>query len=226
MKKLLVLTMLLFFLRAEAQKINEGVIRYKLTLETVSSRTGKPAGFTTDNITYLKNGKALYESTNPYLKTRVLIDDKGVLMLMDGTSGRYKKFYRKPKPLLDAARLKSLAQNIKVVNTKEKKMMLGYECFKTLITYIDAKAVKNEFTIWRAEKIPNFPLNNEGGILNPGIMTRLKGMPLEIDMINGKSTAKMLVTSVSTKPVPDAVFAVSTAGYTEMIPKNAKKPAR
>jgi hypothetical protein len=229
MKRVLIIFAVLSITEVNAQKIKEGIIRYSMVAESVSAKTNKPIIVTTENVSYFKNGKSLYESVNKYLRTRILNNEQGMLMLMDGVSVGYKTFYwksRADQKKVGEDRMQTILQNTKIIYPKGKKKILGYECSEALITFTDPKGVQNTFTFWYTEKIQNFESNSLGGGLNPNMMTHLKGMPLEIDMQTAKTKGKMIVTSISTKPVPDAVFALSSAGYTELKPKGLNKSAR
>jgi len=227
MKKLLIAIAILSIAKVDAQKINEGMIRYSMQFEGISTKTNKPFTGVSESITWFKNGKSLTETFNKISKMKILIDEKGMLMLVEAPQGGSKIFSMKTKAemnMLSDGRKKSMLPNFKVTNTKEKKMILGYECSQALFFYKDSKGKDNLFTIWYTEKIKNFQSTHTDAIVKPEMLTQLKGMPLEIDMTQGKTKSKMIVKEISTKPVRDAVFALSTAGYTEMKPKQAVKP--
>lgn len=229
MKNLLMAIAILFLAKANAQQIKEGMIRYSMEFESISTRTKKPVTEVSETITYFKNGKSLTETTNKFSKMKILIDEKGVLMLMDALPGGYKVYSIKTKAELNRIRgekTKSRFQNSKVTTTKEKKRIMGYECSQALLFYRDPKGNDNLFTIWYTEKIKNFQTPHTDGIVNPDMLAQLKGTPLEIDMIQGKTKSKMIVKEISTKPIRDAVFALSTVGYTEMKAKPIVSPIK
>jgi len=165
-----------------------------------------------ETVIYFKNGKILTESTTKIYKMKALTDDKGTLVLMDMASGE-KIFVRKPKVETGKEKAQNKIQGSKIQYTIEKKNLLGYACTKAFIFFKDPGGKDMKMTVWYTEKIKNSP--GLGGIAPPDVLTKLKGMALEMDMEQSPVKAKMIVTKISTKQVSDAVFVLSTAGYRE-----------
>lgn len=146
------------------------------------------------------------DMTTPAYHMRTLTDNTGVLMLMDAMG---QKFYtRKSKE--DIAKRKTPEPLISVTN--ETKKILGYDCKKAFITVTGNKGTVVKMAIWATDKIRNVP---GIGPVNAEALSKLKGMALEVDMEQGGIKTKMTATEISTKPLTDAVFVVSTNGFAE-----------
>jgi len=222
MKKLFVIIAFTIAIHVNAQ-VREGTISYNLLLENSSSKAANPMMGNSESIIYFKNGKTLSKIITKAYTMKVLSDDNGMVVLSDVVSGK-KIFSRKSKAEIDKVRNQKNIQQPKVEYTKKKKMIMGYECTKAFISFKDPRGKDMKMTVWYTEKIKNFP--GSGGIVDPDMLLKLKGMALEMDMEQGPIKMKMTVKNISTKPVPDAVFALSTVGYTEMKPKPAVKSAK
>ncbi|MDB5211433.1 MAG: hypothetical protein JWQ30_2260 [Sediminibacterium sp.] len=192
-------------------QVKEGHVTYKVELKGGPDGNDMGSIFGDTYMTiYFKNDKSLTEMVTPVYSMKTLTDSKGTLTLMDG--GGQKSFSRKPKEETEKDKSKGGGPN--VVITKEKKKLMGYDCTKALITmkYNNSKQSTSTITIWFTEKIQCVAA---AGILNPEVFAKIKGMPLEVEMDGGMVRSKMTATEISVKPVPDAVFALSTGGYTE-----------
>ena len=211
MKKLFVLIAFIIATNINAQ-IREGIVRYNLLLENPSSKSANPMLGNSETIIYFKNGKILSEIITKAYTMKALSDDKGMLILMDVVTGT-KFFTMKTKAEIDKEKIQKKIQEPTVEYTKEKKVIIGYECTKAFISFKDSHGKDMKITVWYTEKIKNFP--GSGGIVDPDMLIKLKGMALEVDILLGGLKGKMTVNNISTKPVPNAVFTLSTAGYTE-----------
>src|SRR6201989_3043148 len=102
MKKILLLTTILFSIAGQAQ-IKEGYTKFKM--ELVGARAddlaGQVIGGTTMTI-YFKKDRSLSEMTTLAYNMRTLTDSKGTLMLMDGAG--QKVYSKKTKEELEKAK--------------------------------------------------------------------------------------------------------------------------
>ncbi len=210
MNKLLVFIALPLITTTNAQ-VTEGVVKYTIKIEGNTAGRVNPMTGNTQLTLSFKKDKSLSEMTTPVFKVRSLNDGKNLLILTD-IAGQ--KFYmRKTKAEGDIENTAKKRPDPVVEYTKEKKIILGYVCTKVMINLVNAKKKPIAMTAWYTDKIRNIPgLNGPG---NVDMLTNLKGMVLEADMADGPAKVKMIATEISVKPVPDVVFAVSTAGYLE-----------
>ena len=187
-------------------QIKEGSIKYAVTVDNSTDETVKALTANMQSRLQFKNTKALYELGGGFFTIKTLVDEKGLLLLSE-QMGR--KFYmRSSREQLNAQK-----QPVPVITyTNEKKVIKGYPCTKAIITVKAGKGPETRSTIWFTEKIQN-PAALESA--NP-ILKTLKGFPLEFEVVNGPMTFKLTATEISIAAVPDAVFNISLAGYTEM----------
>lgn len=210
MKKLLYLFILLsLFGNIVHAQIKEGMIRFTMDIDTDPSKGMNPMSGATDVILWFKNGKTLTEMTTPIYTMKTLADGNGMLVLMDAMG--QKSFFRKPlttEQKAEAGKTKPV-----VTYTKEKKKILGYECIKALISFTNPKTGTLVMNAWITDKLTlrNMPI----GPFNEEIVSSFKGTCLAMEMEMKGIKTKMTATEISTKPVPDKVFQLSTTGYTE-----------
>jgi hypothetical protein len=210
-KQILTALLLLTATTLSAQ-ISEGYVRYSMQLEGAGEGLGGAMAQSSGLMIHFKKDKALSEMTTPIYNMKMLTDSKGGLMLMD--AGGQKSFTRTPPQSAS----KNKAQ-VTVVNGKEQKNIAGYPCRKADITLSGAagKGGKStQVTVWYTDKIKK-PVSLNG-ILTKEIMDNLNGFPLQVETDQGAMKTKMTAVEVSVKPVADAVFNLSTAGYTERKP--------
>ena len=211
MKQILTALLLLTATTLFAQ-ISEGYVRYSMQLEGAGEGLGGAMAQSSGITIHFKKDKALSEMTTPIYSMKMLTDSKGGLMLMD--AGSQKSFTRTPP----AAASKSKSQPT-VVLGKEQKNIAGYPCRKADITLPAAgnpRGNVTKLTVWYTEKIKK-PISLSG-VLTKEIMESITGFPLQVETDQGAMKTKMTAVEVSTKPVPDAVFNLSTTGYTERKP--------
>jgi GLPGLI family protein len=225
MKKYLVCISLFLASQMYAQ-VKEGFIRYSMKMDKKGADElfNQMMGLSETKM-YFKKGKSLAITTTPLTTMRILNDEKGLLMLTE--AGEHKIFMRKTRQEIEQARLRRLEKmpksRVSIVYTNEKKKILGYDCTKAVIQYPDAHEKENKFIVWYTTAIDNPPNPNQA---YPDELARIKGLPLEFDMEKNGMKMQMTVKEISLKPVPDAVFVLSTAGYIERVPKDPKKPTR
>ncbi len=205
MKKIFVAGLLLCILHAEAQ-INEGTVKYAMKVDGNQEDIAAQMLINTSVTIYFKKEKALMDMTTPAYHMKTLTDNTGVLMLMDAMG---QKFYtRKNKEDIS----KGKTPDPVVSFTNESKKILGYDCKKANLTVTGNRGTVSKMVIWTTDKIRNVP---GIGPVNTEALSKLKGMALEVEMEQGGIKTRMVATEISTKPLTDAVFVVSTNGFTE-----------
>lgn len=185
-------------------QIREGYVKYKTTVVGNGNDMAATLLANSSLSIYFKNDRSLSEMTTPLYSIKTLTDSKGTLMLMDGAG---EKIFTRTPP---AAQGKNPEPVITV--TGETKKILGYDCAKAVITTKDKSGTTVNTTIWYTGKIVTAAPT---GFVNTDAMQKLKGLPLEINVSQGPLQSRITASEISVKPVADAVFMVSTAGYTE-----------
>lgn len=190
-------------------QVKEGSIKYKMELTGAPGGNDMAAILGNASMTiYFKNDKSLTDMVSPVYTMKTLTDSKGMLMVME-TIGQ-KSFTRNTNEEL--AKEKPKSYDPQVVITKEKKKILGYDCTKALITTKDSKDKLSTTVMWYTDKIRCAAI---AGITNTDVLGKIKGTPLQIEIDKGAVKSRITAAEISVKPVPDAVFVLSTAGYTE-----------
>lgn len=216
MRKLLTLFVLVLCTSIQAQ-VKEGSIKYKMELTGAPGGDDMAAVLSNASMTiYFKNDKSLTDMVSPVYTMKTLTDSKGVLMVMESIG--QKSFTRKTTEELAKEKPKNF--DPQVVITKEKKKILGYDCFKALITTKDSKDKSSTTVMWYTDKIRCAAI---AGVTNTDVLDKIKGTPLQIEIDKGAVKSRITAAEISVKPVPDAVFVLSTAGYTE---KKVTQPAK
>jgi GLPGLI family protein len=207
MRKIMLLAGLVLSLGALAQA-KEGFVKYKTSMSSGTDANDMAAllGNSSLNI-YFKNERSLTEMVTPLYNIRTLSDSKGTLMLMDGTG---EKIFTRTSAE-EAAKNKMPAKNAEPVLTitNEKKKILGYDCVKATVT---SKDNTTNIILWFTDKIV---CSASTGFVPEEILKKIKGLPLEMNIDKGPIKSKITASEISVKPLPDAVFILSTAGYTE-----------
>lgn len=167
-----------------------------------------------ETVTHIKGDKTKAEITGMMGTQIILFDGKMHTFLSDAMGN--KSGYTATKEEMDAAAKDDKDPKPKVEYTKEKKTIAGYECTKATITSTGKDKQEHVIIAWVTDKIIHDTNKNKrgGGMMNLG---DLKGYPLEMEMRQSQQGMDMKITitasDVSTKPVDDGVFIVSTEGY-------------
>ncbi len=210
MKKLCIVLLLMLSIQLQAQ-IKEGSIKFSMSVEGGDDGGMANAMMSGSTITlYFKKEKTLAEMVSQLYNMRTLTDSKSTLVLMDAMG--QKLFSRKNNTAPDKSTSTAKETGPAITYTKEKKKILGFDCSKAIVEVKNNKSKGSQIIAWFTEKIQS---NSGLGLISPEILASLKGMVLEIEMTQGAIKTKMVAKEISVKPVPDAVFALSTAGYTE-----------
>jgi GLPGLI family protein len=161
-----------------------------------------------------KNGKALTEMSSMMFTNQTLVDDKGMVMLMEQMGNKIAVKQTKEEMDKEAAKTKEKPADPKIEYTNETKTIAGYECKKAIVKAVikDKKEEKTEtIEIWYSDKFEN--PNKEGKGRGQSVMKGLNGMPFEYSGGQGPMKFKMVAKEVSTEPVSDDKFNLSTDGY-------------
>ncbi len=207
MKKIWILMAVIVSGPLHAQ-VTEGTIKYSMEL-----LGGKGGNSTAGNIAarvYFKKDKTLTEMVTPVYSMKTLNDTRGLTVLMD--AGGKKTFDKKSREQIDQERKARKNSEPAIVLTREKKNILGYECSKSYIV-MPGKGTQGRITLWHTPRIANTTASLGG--VTPEMATKIKGTILEMDIEQGPVNSRIRAVEISVKPVPDAVFNLSTAGYKE-----------
>lgn len=190
-------------------QIKEGYIVYETKIEGLPPE--QAAMGESETKVYFKNGKSLTEVNNMMMSMQMMVDDKGMLMLMDQMGNKIAMKQTKEEMEKEAAKNKDKDKDPKIEYTNETKTIAGYECKKAIITTVGKDKKEQKTDIWYCEKFdnPNKTGEGRGGKMFKG----LNGLPFEYKMDNGPYKVLMTAKEVSTDPVSDSKFNLSTDGY-------------
>ena len=192
-------------LSAQAQ-IKEGSVTYNVTAEGVPAEyAGMLKGM--EMTIEFKTGKSRVEFSSPMQSSTTVSDETGSLTLMEMMGQKY--FMKLSKADMDKETKK--ASEPKITYSDETKTVAGYECKKALIEVKDQKGETQKVNVWYCEKIPM-----TGGGRQMAQFKGLKGAPLQFEANQGPIKMTFAATKVTTNPVADTEFKLSTEGYTEM----------
>ncbi|HOZ88103.1 MAG TPA: hypothetical protein PL029_10105 [Bacteroidia bacterium] len=177
-----------------------------------------------ETVTYIKGEKNKLEVTSMMGSHTTSFDGKMYTVLIDQMGN--KMGYTATKEEMDASNNKSEAKP-KIEYTSEKKTIAGFECTKAIVTSVDKDKKEDQVTVWVTDKIKSDAKKRGRGVVNLG---DLKGYPLEMQMKKMEQGAEMKITiaatEISTEPVPDATFVLSTEGYQMSSYKEAMEKAK
>ena len=212
MKKLFLTVVAIAGMFAAEAQITEGSITYTVAVDGVPPEQASMMKGMELNMMF-KNKKSRAEFSMSMMTSTTVTDDNGSLMLMEMMG--QKTFTKMTKADIEKESKKT--PDPKITYTEEKKTIAGYECKKAIIEIKDQKGETQKLNVWYTEKLPY----NGGGRMNQ--FKGLKGAPLEFESNQGPYKMKMTATKVSTAPVADSEFVLSTEGYTEMKMDDLKK---
>lgn len=201
--------MVLSVLSLSAQ-IKEGYIIYDMKIEGLPPEQAAMVGDMETKLTF-KNGKSLTEMTSMMFTNHTLVDDNGMVMLMEQMGNKIAVKQTKEEMEKAEAKVKDETPEPKVEYTNETKVIAGYECKKVVITMVSKDKKEEKMEIWCCEKFDN--PNKEGKGRGQHILKGLKGIPFEYSGGQGVMSFKMIAKEVSVDTVPDAKFELSTEGY-------------
>jgi predicted lactoylglutathione lyase len=217
MKRILLLISL-FFCAASYSQLNDLTIHYTGTNYKKATDKKAASQYKFTSTYYYSKGKLLISNNYPNFKAQTIIANHTILILTE--TGNYKFF--SSRTISDSNKAKQKINNISALDhSNEKKIILGYSCMKISRT---KKEVKGDSTYqygWVTDNLPSqipfelIPEYSEFKIPNKHIV-------LEIGKENSKSSYRMIATEISTKPIPDSVFNLSTKGYKEIQKKDSQ----
>jgi hypothetical protein len=187
------------------------------------------AGFGEQEIINYIKGDKFKNEVNSMMMTSVSVFDGSVLTSITEQMGN-KTGFRATKDELDAAEKNDKpGAKPKIEYTKDVKTIAGYECTKAIVTSVGKDKKENKMNVWVTEKIKaNQTTGKKSG--GRGMMMDLgdlKGYPLEMEMSQSQQGMDMKIlisaSEVSTTPLEDAVFTVSTDGYKMMTYKEMQE---
>jgi hypothetical protein len=185
-------------------QIKEGFILYDMKIEGLPPEQSAMIGDMETKVTF-KNGKSLTETSSMMFNTSSLIDDNGMLLLMDQMGN--KTAVKQTKEELE----KEKTTDPKIEYFNDTKTIAGYECKKATITIVGKDKKEEKMDMWYCEKFDN--PNKDGKGRGQNIMKGLKGVPFEYSGGQGAMKFKMVAKQVSTDPIDDSKFVLSTDGY-------------
>ena len=194
-------------------QIKEGSITYAMTMEGLPPEQAAMMGDMELKSTF-KNGKALSEMSSMMFTNQTLIDEKGMVMLMEQMGNKIAVKQTKEEMEKEEAKQKDKPADPKIEYINEVKTIAGYECKKAIVTTVGKDKKEEKTEMWYCDKFEN--PNKEGKGRGQSIMKGLKGVPFEYSGGQGGMKFKMVAKEVSTEPVPDSKFELSTEGYKTM----------
>lgn len=194
-------------------QIKEGTITYNMTMEGLPPEQAAMIGDMELKSTF-KTGKVLTEMSSMMFTNQTLVDDKGMVMLMEQMGNKIAIKQTKEEMEKEEAKVKDKPADPKIEYTAETKTIAGYECKKAIVTMVNKDKKEEKMDIWYSDKFENN--NKEGKGQGQGFMKGLKGMPFEYAGGQGGMKFKMVAKEVSVEPVADSKFELSTEGYKMM----------
>ena len=189
---------------------NEGFILYDMKIEGLPPEQAAIVGDMENKVTF-KNCKVLTEMTSMMFTNQTVIDENGMVMLMEQMGNKMAIKQTKDEMEKEAAKQKDKLADPKIEYINETKSIAGYECKKAIISIVGKDKKEEKMEVWYSEKFAN--PNKEGKGKGQGFMKGLKGMPFEYAGGQGGMKFKMVAKEVSVDPVSDGKFNLSTDGY-------------
>ncbi|NNE32725.1 MAG: hypothetical protein HKN40_10175 [Winogradskyella sp.] len=221
MKKLILLTMALALnINAFAQKeFTEGKITMTQTMTTDNAQMQAMleqmmGGKSMETISYVKGNKSRTDINNPMsgdITTISDMDKKQMLLLMDSPM-LGKKYTLTSLSKEDEEKLKD---NVTIVDGKESKTILGYDCKQQIVT-IDQDGVVMKMEMYTTDKI--IPVMSQQTAM---LGDKLKGFPMYMEIkMDQQGMAMTIITEVtqlSEENVSEGKFSLTPPeGYTKM----------
>ena len=194
-------------------QIKEGTITYAMTMEGLPPEQAAMIGDMELKSTF-KNTMVLTEMSSMMFTNQTLVDDKGMVMLMEQMGNKIAVKQTKEEMEKEEAKQKEKPADPKIEYTTETKTIAGYECKKAIVTMVGKDKKEEKMEIWYSDKFEN--LNKEGKGRGQSFMKGLKGVPFEYSGAQGPMKFKMVAKEVSIEPVADSKFELSTEGYKMM----------
>jgi len=194
-------------------QIKEGSVLYDMKIEGLPPEQAAMMGDMETKITF-KDGKSLTEVNSMMFTQQMSADENGMVMLMEQMGNKIAVKQTKAEMEKEEAKSKDKPADPKVEYFNDVKTIAGYECKKAIVTVVDKDKKENKVELWYSDKFEN--PNKEGKGRGQNVMKGIKGMPFEYSTTMGPMKIKMIAKEVSTEPVPDSKFVLSTEGYKMM----------
>lgn len=191
-------------------QIKEGSITYDMKMEGLPPEQAAMMGDMELKNSF-KNDKTLSEMSSMMFSSQTCIDEKGLTMLMEQMGNKIAIKQTKEEMEKEAAKVKDKPADPKIEYLNETKTIAGYECKKAIITMVGKDKKEEKMEVWYSDKFEN--PNIEGKGRGQAFMKGLKGVPFEFSNAQGGMKFTMIAKAVSTDPVDDSKFNLSTDGY-------------
>ncbi|MBW7846063.1 MAG: hypothetical protein H3C45_10575 [Bacteroidia bacterium] len=206
-KHVLILVAFAFSILAVHAQIKEGSITYSMKFEGMSKEESAMMG-DMKLVSTFKNGNTRTEMSSLAFKNINVMNSEGFTMLMESMGN--KMALKQSKEELKKFAESKVQLTPKIEYTNEKKTIAGYECKKAIVSFVQNN-VEEKMVMWYSDKFIN--PNIEGDDWGQSFMKGLKGLPFEYSMQQGNMKFSIEATAISTAPVDDKLFKVSTDGY-------------
>lgn len=203
-------------------QVKEGSITFGMTIEGLPPEQAAMMGDMETKV-YFKNGKTLTEINSMMFTQQILVDDAGMLLLMDQMGNKIAVKQTKEEMKKEAEKNKD-EKEPKIEYVDETKTIAGYECKKAIVTYVNKEKKEEKAEVWYCEKFEN--PNKDGGNKNSNMYKNIKGMPFEYSVNQGPMKILVSAKEVTTDPIPDDKFTLSTDGYKMMTMDELKAMGR
>ncbi len=194
-------------------QIKEGSITYDMKMEGLPPEQAAMIG-DMELKTSFKNGKVLSEMSSMMFTNQTSVDEKGMTMLIEQMGNKMAIKQTKEEIEKEEAKLKDKPADPKIEYTVETKTIAGYECKKAIVTIVGKDKKEEKMDVWYSDKFEN--PNKEGKGQGQAFMKGFKGLPFEFSNSQGAMKFTMIAKGVSTDPIDDAKFSLSTEGYKMM----------
>jgi hypothetical protein len=212
MKKIITCTAILFM---SALSFGQDCYTVKMKMKIEGLPPEYAAMGDQETVTYIKGDKSKVEMTSMMGSQIMLSDGKNYTFLNDAMGA--KTGYKTTTEEMEMADKGKTESKPKIEYTSEKKKIAGYECTKAIVTSTEKETKDSKIIVWVTDKIKYDAGKNKGGkdMMDLG---DIKGYPLEMEIKQSQQGMDMKIlmtaTDVSTAPLADATFNVSTEGYT------------
>jgi GLPGLI family protein len=210
---ILILTLSLFFVHAEAQKkVSELTLVYDASVTTGNAEPKMADAFDGATTTiYLKGNMSRSEMVSALFSSTTIHDSKtGNAVVLREVSGQ-KLLIR-----MTAENWQQKNQRYKGItftNTDETKVIAGYKCIK-------AEAKMNDGASFIVYYTPDLVPENKEYDYH---FKELNGLPLEYELTQRNLKIRYTVSRISMNPVPASKFDIPTSGYRELSYEDSKK---
>jgi len=203
-------------------QIKEGTITYAMTMEGLPPEQAAMMGDMEVKMTFKEN-KSLMEVSTMMMSQLASLDEKGMTLVIEAMGNKMAVVQTKEEMDKEEAKLKDKSPDPKIEYTSETKTIAGYECKKAIVTMVVGKDKKEEkIDVWYSDKF-NY-LDKDGK--TKGEIKGLKGIPFEYFSYRTGFKSKLIAKEVSTEPVSDDKFVLSTEGCKMMTMDELKSMGR